>query len=65
MTDSKLDSLNYEGPNTTQTSKRDCPVCNDKSENPRHPIFWSKAGMTRRLCERHWEQAREYRRAWG
>jgi hypothetical protein len=37
----------------------DCPVCNG-SDRP--PLWWSKAGMTYRLCEPHKEAARSQRR---
>jgi len=38
-----------------------CPCCRGQ----RTPIFWSKAGMTSRLCEAHKQEARAYRRAYG
>ena len=35
-----------------------CPPC----RGDRTPLFWSKAGMTYRLCDRHLDDARAERR---
>jgi len=46
----------------SRSSVHDCPVCRDKSYRRRPAIFWSKAGQTYRLCDKHKAEARAYRR---